>query len=451
MRWSFAVVAALAALPGPAAALGPQDIVILYNKNLPNSKSVADYYCQRRGVPTGNLVPLDLPDVDEISRADYESRILAPVRAALKDRRPRPRVLLTVYGIPLRVGEQPLSDADKANLDKLKPELESAEAEVRKLQLAVRMLKEDVQKDPKSPLAPVAAERESQLGDAQKKVKRLEEIKASLSHRESTAAVDSELMLLWWRNYPLSRWVVNPLYWQISPERRARAQPVMMTCRLDAQTPAIAKRLVDDAIAAEQKGLSGRVYIDARGIKWDQKADPGGTGYGGYDESFREAARLLDGPAKMDVVLENTESLFEPNSCPNCALYCGWYALQNYRPCCRFVQGAVAWHLASLELTALRNPGKQWAGNLLRDGAAATLGPVAEPYTIGFPRPEEFFGFLVTGEYTLVECYARSTFLTSWVMCLIGDPLYNPYAKSPKLKSWEVLPSPLGAAKLFGP
>ena len=134
---------------------------------------------------------------------------------------------------------------------------------------------------------------------------------------------------------------------------------------------------------------------------------------------------------------------------PRKLLYCGWYALQNYRPCCKFVPGAVAWHLASLEMTTLRAPGKQWAGNLLRDGAAATIGPVAEPYTVGFPRPEEFFGFLVTGEYTLVECYARTTLLTSWTMCLVGDPLYNPYAKTPKLKSWEVLPSPLGGARLF--
>ena len=83
----------------------------------------------------------------------------------------------------------------------------------------------------------------------------------------------------------------------------------------------------------------------------------------------------------MDVTLENTDELVPAGSCPNCALYCGWYALKNYRPCCRFVPGAVAWHLASLEMTTLRNPGKEWAGNLLKDGAAATLGPVAEPYT----------------------------------------------------------------------
>jgi hypothetical protein len=74
----------------------------------------------------------------------------------------------------------------------------------------------------------------------------------------------------------------------------------------------------------------------------------------------------------------------------------------------------------------------------------AVLGPVAEPYTIGFPKPAEFFGFLVTGEYTLAECYSRTLVLSSWMCTLIGDPLYNPYKASPKLKSEQVKPSPKG-------
>jgi uncharacterized protein (TIGR03790 family) len=222
-----------------------------------------------------------------------------------------------------------------------------------------------------------------------------------------------------------------------------------MTARLDGPSPNVAKRLVDDAVAAEKNGLAGKVYVDARGIKFDPKADPGGTQYGGYDESFREAARLLETTGKMDVMLENTEKLFPVGGCTDCAMYCGWYALRNYQPCCKFVRGAIAWHLASLEMTNLRTPGKEWAGNLLRDGAAVTIGPVGEPYTIGFPKPEEFFGFIVTGEYTLVEAYSRSQLFTSWMVALVGDPLYNPYAKTPKLKSSDVWPSPIGAARIF--
>src|SRR4029079_16004913 len=133
-----------------------------------------------------------------------------------------------------------------------------------------------------------------------------------------------------------------------------------------------------------------------------------------------------------------------------CALYCGWYSLANYVDCCQFEPGAVAYHIASSEAGTLRNPSRgQGCKTLLDRGVIATLGPGAEPYTVGFPKPAEFFGFLVTGEYTLVECYARSLLLTSWQMVLVGDPLYNPYAKTPKLRSQDVLPSPSGAARLF--
>ena len=66
---------------------------------------------------------------------------------------------------------------------------------------------------------------------------------------------------------------------------------------------------------------------------------------------------------------------------------------------------------------------------MLKDGVAVTIGPVAEPYTIGFPKPAEFFGYLVTGKYTVVECYAKTVIMASWMGVLVGDPLYNPYGK----------------------
>jgi uncharacterized protein (TIGR03790 family) len=351
--------------------------------------------------------------------------------------------------VPLRVGPQTATAADQAELAKLKPLLDQAREEHQKLLQVVRVLKAEVEKDKTSPLAETVPEKEKQLQTVQQRLLAMEEAQRRLQHAESTASVDSELMLLWWDGYPTARWVINPLYWQVPEAARRSSPPVLMTARLDGPRPDIAMRLVDDALLAEKKGLAGKVYLDARGIKYDPAADRAGTGYGGYDESFREAAQLLEHAAKMDVLLEDTERLFPIGFCTDCALYGGWYALQDYRPCCKFVPGAVAWHLASAEAVSLHNPGKQWAGNLLRDGAAATIGPVAEPYTVGFPKPEEFFGFLASGEYTLVECYARSLLLTSWQMVLVGDPLYNPYAKAPKLKASEVHPSPRGAARLF--
>ena len=256
-------------------------------------------------------------------------------------------------------------------------------------------------------------------------------------------------MLLWWDNYALARWQVNLLYWQIPAKQREGKPPIVMTCRLDGPTVAIIKGLVDQAVEVEKKGLDGTVYVDARGIRFDPKSDDG-TRYGGYDESMREMAALLEKEGKMTVVLDDKEALFPPGSCTECALYCGWYSLANFQDCCKFVPGAVAWHLASSEAVSLRQPNaKYWCKNLLEKGAVATLGPVAEPYTIGFPKPAEFFGFLATGKYTLVECYARTEMMCSWMTVLVGDPLYNPFAKNPRLKEEQVLGSPKGGSRLF--
>src|SRR6185295_18133595 len=93
---------------------------------------------------------------------------------------------------------------------------------------------------------------------------------------------------------------------------------------------------------------------------------------------------------------------------------------------------------------------KYWCKCLLENGVAATLGPVAEPYAVGFPKPAEFFGLLVTGKYTLVECYFYTLHFNSWMMTLVGDPLYRPYAAAPRLAPEQVKPSPKGGSFLFG-
>ena len=68
----------------------------------------------------------------------------------------------------------------------------------------------------------------------------------------------------------------------------------------------------------------------------------------------------------------------------------------------------------------------------------ATLGPVEEPYLTAFPMPKDFFGELMTGESTLVECYYKSLPHLSWMMTLIGDPLYNPFKNDPAIDALDL-------------
>jgi uncharacterized protein (TIGR03790 family) len=421
---------ALLTLASPAVALEPRDVFVVANRNVPASRDVAEHYLAKRGVPKENLIELDLPAGEDISRADYDAKLAGPLRAALKDRKDAAKVILTVHGVPLRVGGSQPSAAEKAELDKLLPELEAAKKKAEELQKA-------------------KAE-QAELVAAMRRFNELETHRVILSHLDSGASVDSELMLLWWPSYPLARWVVNPLYWRASDGYRKKSPPVVLTSRLDGPTPEIAKRLVDDAVAVEAKGLAGNVVIDARGIKFDvnNPQENGGYGYGAYDESMREAAALLKG-AGFAVTLDDKDALLPAGSAKGVAIYCGWYSLGKFVDCCDFVPGAVAWHLASSEAVTLRDPKSTlWCPNLLKKGVAATLGPVGEPNTFGFPKPAEFFGFLATGEFTLVECYARTSLFCSWQMVLVGDPLYNPFRAAPKLKSADVPPSPKGSRNI---
>jgi uncharacterized protein (TIGR03790 family) len=406
-----------------SSALEPKDVWLVVNKNVPESRQVADHYIAKRGVPKDHIVELDLPKGEDISRADYDTKLAEPLREAFKDSKEHVKVLVTTYGVPLRVGQQQMNDDEKKAHEKLKPEL----AEARK-KLAELEKNKDADK--------------TELDAVRREVNSLQARERRLTHAESHACVDSELMLLWWGKYTLDRWIENPLYTWAPEVYKKSASPVVLVSRLDGPSVEIAKRLVDDAVAVEKTGLKGKAVIDARGIKFDPKNERGGTGYGGYDESMREAAALLE-RAGFTVELDDKGEVLKPGSAKDVALYCGWYSHANFVDCCEYTQGAVAWHLASSEAVTLRNKdSKVWCPNLLKKGVCATLGPVSEPYTVGFPKPAEFFGLLATGEYTLVECYARTTLLCSWMTVLVGDPLYNPYKGQGKLKESDVQRSP---------
>jgi hypothetical protein len=75
---------------------------------------------------------------------------------------------------------------------------------------------------------------------------------------------------------------------------------------------------------------------------------------------------------------------------------------------------------------------------MIQNGVVATVAGVNEPYLGAFPLPEEFFPLLMTGKWTLAECYWRTTPMASWRLTLIGDPLYNPFHAKPPLTASDL-------------
>ncbi|HMO35860.1 MAG TPA: TIGR03790 family protein [Gemmatales bacterium] len=416
----------------------PTDVWVVVNQNSVASVALGEFYCQARSVPLDHLIKLDLPETEEMSRKEYEEKLLEPLREKLKALEQKDFILLTTYGVPIRVGAAQPGPEAQERLVVIRREQERVKGQLAELEDIMKNL-EAAGEGSKARLYRPDVERLTNLKNI------LDNQESGFEQRESYADVDSELAMIWFRNYPLTRWQFNIRYFVVQESARARMPRIVLTCRIDGPNPAVAKRIVEDAIKAEEAGgPDGFAYVDARGMAWDKNTDLEGGSYGGFDESLREFAQLLKEKG-FRTTLNNTEDLFPPGSCPRTAIYCGWYALQAYRPCCELVTGSIAYHVASFEAVSPRKKDHpRWVPNLLQDGACVTLGPVAEPYLMSFPKPSIFFGFLLSG-HTVVESYWLSCPLASWQQMIIGDPLYRPWGKKPRMKSEEVVPSPAGS------
>jgi uncharacterized protein (TIGR03790 family) len=270
------------------------------------------------------------------------------------------------------------------------------------------------------------------------------------SYQNGDASLDSELVLLWWDpgDYRVAGRMPNPLFQSQGATSPLRIIPIVMVARLDAPTAELARRLVDQALAAEQHGLAGKFYLDAQGLKPD--ASPG---YGFYDQSLRESAALVRRSTSYEVRLEDTPQRFsQPGAAPDVALYIGWYRLRSYENAFSFNPGAIGYHIASGEAVSLHDPDEPgWCKNALQHGITATLGSTGEPFLDSFPLPKDFIALLLTGRYTLVEAYYLTTRYVSWRMLLVGDPMYNPWRDKGTTAHADPAPTPPGDLKFPDP
>ncbi len=384
----------------PLWALQPDEILVLANSNHAASVRLARYYCERRGVPSGHVVPLALGTTlrDTISRDDYEKRIAQPIRRLFSTRADMAgiRCLVTTYGIPFRVGPRGSLTQHEGRLTQIRRQLEQAKEAIAQLEA------KDMKNSP-------------EYGQRARQVTALQSQIDWITGKETHASVDSELSMVLFGSYELYRWQPNLL-------RTSAPQPfrTLMVSRLDGPDYAIAAGLVDKALEAEANGLTGTAYIDSRGM-FTKNA------YGHYDQSLRDLALLIQLREQLPLKEERTGDLFPPGSCPDTALYCGWYSVSKYVDAFEFVPGAVGFHIASFEAASLRDPNStQWCPAMLTRGITATLGPVAEPYLHSFPEPKAFFSELFAGS-CLVEAFYRTKPFNSWQLVLIGDPLYRPF------------------------
>jgi uncharacterized protein (TIGR03790 family) len=389
---ALAILALAGVAPAPAGNPGAE-VIVVYNKRVPESKALAQYYAQRRQVPAGQVFGVDLPKTEDVSRSEYrdglEKRLarelegrklwhIGPVAVPATADHPgrverrvvssRIRYAVLCYGVPLRISE----DADLAEAG--------------------------------AGRAPAEAQRNG-------------------------AAVDSELALLPLseEKYPLSGWQRNPVYCATNAAAVGPTNGVLMVARLDGPSAAIARGLVDKAIEAETNGLWGRAYFDLRNTT--------APGLKMGDEWIRAASEICRRLGFETVVDENAGTFAAGFPMSHIALYLGWYEEHVSgpfaQPTVEFMPGAFAYHLHSFSACSLRVTNRYWVGPLLAKGATITMGCVAEPYLGGTPDLATFVGRLVYSGFSFGEAAYASQRALSWQVTVVGDPLYRPFGRSP--------------------
>jgi uncharacterized protein (TIGR03790 family) len=242
---------------------------------------IARYYCEKRQVPSANILalPLGASLSDRISRADYDEKIAQPIRQKLStdEFAGKVRCLLTVYGVPIKVGRRPPLKDQQGTLEQLEKLAEQLKNKMEQLQQI-----------------------SSPESDAQQKIisRKLARLQWQIDYivgKETEASVDSELSMVLSGSYQLYRWQPNRIktmapYWDFK---------TLMVSRLDGPSWQIAEGLVDKAMIAEKNGLKGIAYLDSG---YSQKnAKPL---FVKYDMSLRDLATIIRTQTSMPVIEE---------------------------------------------------------------------------------------------------------------------------------------------------
>src|SRR5688500_3647842 len=72
---------------GAAEGTGGGEVVVIYNRRVPESRGVAEHYMAARGVPTNQVFGFDLPVGEGMTREEYRHRLQHPLIEELQEQK----------------------------------------------------------------------------------------------------------------------------------------------------------------------------------------------------------------------------------------------------------------------------------------------------------------------------------------------------------------------------
>ncbi|MFH1074654.1 MAG: TIGR03790 family protein [Candidatus Firestonebacteria bacterium] len=206
-----------------------------------------------------------------------------------------------------------------------------------------------------------------------------------------------------------------------------------LVTRLDGVNIEIAKGLVDRAIYGEANisPKYGKGYFDQNGYTQSQPEQ--------YKTDLEiEKAYELSKAKGYGSDLEQGREEYGEGDCPEALWYYGWYKYNHYNDAFKWKPGAVGIHLDSASCLSPRG-GANWVANALKRGITAAMGTVSEPYLHTFTKADIFYKNLLNGANFAESAYYATPAL-KWMMCMVGDPIYNPVGNNIK-KIKDIVPA----------
>jgi uncharacterized protein (TIGR03790 family) len=365
-------------------------VLVVYNASEPESKPLAEYYAQRRGVPTNQICAIRVRNAETITRPEFNADVREPILRFMNEHS-------LLFQLPGNVDDPVLG-----------PVTLPVTYDNKITFLAL--------------IYGVPLRIEADAGYTERNIT----TNTPPERRRNEAAVDSELTWLPTARLPLSFVVPNPFFNTTTATFDKRLNTgLVLVSRLDGPNPKIVRRMIDESLQVERTGLLGRAYFDARGIH--------DAAYAEGDRWIVDAAQFVRAQGFETVLDEKPEIFGDDFLMTDAALYAGWYTGTVTGALARadfqFRPGAVAYHLHSWSAGSLRTSDQMWVGPLLARGAAASFGNVYEPYLALTPHVDLFFKRLLAGA-PFAEAGWYSEPALSWQTTFVGDPIYRPFALS---------------------
>jgi uncharacterized protein (TIGR03790 family) len=396
------LIAWLLGCSGAASAQDGSNVLVAMNVTSALSERVAAHYVRARRIPAENVVALRTGAADEVTRAQYEREIEAPIGAWIKRHAMQDRILYIVLikGIPVRISGSAGRDGNSASVDSELTLL------YRKL-VGTRVVSVGPLPNPYS-------------GDSG-----LRTVRGLFSHADHDLYLVSRLD-------GFDEADVLALIDRGSSPMRSGDFVLDSKGKSTGETPELWLKATADALAAA--GFEQRVVLESTASNVHDRANIlGYSSWGSNDPSIR-TRRLGLG--------------FVPGALATMFVSTGARTFQA--PPDGWQPGTVQ----DLRLSYEGSP-QSLIGDLVREGVSGVAGYIAEPFLDGTIRPDILFPAYVAG-FNLIESFYIAMPYLSWQTVVLGDPLCAPFRSkvltpeqaAPDLESETELPKYFSARRL---